>query len=130
MLLTGIAPAYLRAQPAGAAGASFEVAVNPLWWPPGKVAGRYLAPYLAGHNPLTRNETLADLPPSSHDPAKVRGLHDEARELALTFADRDGADGHFHSALEWLEVIERLDGVLPPGYLEKRAEWQLGAARE
>jgi len=48
----------------------------------------------------------------------------------LTFADRDGADGHFHSALEWLEVIERLDGVLPPGYLEKRAEWQLGAARE
>ncbi len=130
MLLTGIAPAYLRAQPAGAADASFEAAVNPLWWPPVKIAGRYLAPYLAGHNPLTRNETLADLPPSSHDPAKVQGLHDEARELALTFAERDSADGHFHSALEWLEVIERLDGVLPPGYLEKRAEWQVGAARE
>jgi hypothetical protein len=37
----------------------------------------------------------------------------------LIFADRDAADGHFKSALQWLDVIERLDGVLPPGYLEK-----------
>ncbi len=129
MLLTGIAPAYMRAQPAGAAGASFETAVNPLWWPPSKIAGRYLAPYLAGHSPLTREQTLADLPLSTQDPARVQSLHEEARELALTFAERDGADGHYHSALEWLEVIERLDGVLPPGYLEKRAEWQDAAAR-
>ncbi len=124
MLLTGIAPAYLRAQLEGAAGSSFEVAVNPLWWPPGKLAGRYLAPYLAGHNPLAREETLADLPPSTQDPARVQGLHDEAHELALTFAERDAGDGHFDSALQWLEVIERLDGVLPPGYLEKRDVWR------
>jgi sulfide:quinone oxidoreductase len=124
MLLTGIAPTYMRAQAAGADGDSFETAANPLWWPPGKIAGRYLAPYLAGHNPLTRDETLADLPPSIQDPARVQGLHDEARQLALTFAERDAADSHFESALQWLEVIERLDGVLPPGYLKKRAEWQ------
>lgn len=124
MLLTGIAPAYLRAQFGDADGDSFEQAVNPLWWPPGKVAGRYLAPYLAGHNSLTRDQTLADLPPSTDDPGKTRGLHDEARDLALTFADLDSADGHFDSALQWLEVVERLDGVLPAGYLEKRARWQ------
>lgn len=129
MLLTGIAPAYLRARTDDAAGGSSEVALNPLWWPPGKIAARYLAPYLAGHNPLAREQTLEDLPHSSEDPARIRGLHEEARELALTFAERDGADGHYDSALQWLEVIERLDGVLPPGYLEKRAEWQQAASR-
>jgi sulfide:quinone oxidoreductase len=124
MLLTGIAPTYLRAQIAGTTGDSFELAANPLWWPPSKIAGRYLAPYLASHNPLTRDKTLEDRPPSTRDPARIQESHDEARELALTFAERDAADHHFKSALEWLEVIERLDGVLPPGYLHKRTEWQ------
>ena len=124
VLLTGIAPTYLRAQIAGTTGDSFETAANPLWWPPSKIAGRYLAPYLAGHNPLTRDETLQDRPPSTQDPARLQKSHDEARELALTFAEHDAADGHFKSALQWLEVIERLDGVLPPGYLHKRADWQ------
>jgi sulfide:quinone oxidoreductase len=124
MLLTGIAPTYLRAQIAGTTGDSFEIAANPLWWPPSKIAGRYLAPYLASHNPLTRDETLQDRPPSTRDPARIQESHDEARELALSFAERDAADRHFKSALQWLEVIERLDGVLPPGYLHKRADWQ------
>jgi sulfide:quinone oxidoreductase len=124
VLLTGIAPTYLRAQIAGTTGDSFEIAANPLWWPPSKIAGRYLAPYLAGHNPLTREETLQDRPASTQDPERLEESHDEARELAVTFADRDAADGHFKSALQWLEVIERLDGVLPPGYVQKRADWQ------
>jgi len=124
MLLTGIAPAYLRAQIAGGAGDSFEIAASPLWWPPSKIAGRFLAPYLAGHNLLIRDETLQDRPPSTRDPARIQESHDEARELALIFAERDAADRHFKSALQWLEVIERLDGVLPPGYLSKRADWQ------
>ncbi len=50
VLLTGIAPTYLRTQIAGSSEA-FEIAANPLWWPPSKIAGRYLAPYLASHNP-------------------------------------------------------------------------------
>ncbi len=124
MLLTGIAPTYLRAQIAGRTGDSFEIAANPLWWPPSKIAGRYLAPYLAGHNALTEDETLEDRSPWTRDPARLEQAHGEARELALTFAERDAADRHFKSALQWLEVIERLDGVLPPGYLNKRDEWQ------
>jgi sulfide:quinone oxidoreductase len=130
MLLTGIAPVYLRAQIAGTTGDSFETAVNPLWWPPSKIAGRYLAPYLAGHNQLTRDETLQDRAPSTQDHARLQESHDEARELALTFAERDASDGHFKSALQWLEVIERLDGVFPPGYLQKRVEWQDRAVSE
>ena len=125
MLLTGIAPTYLRAQIAGRTGDSFETATNPLWWPPSKIAGRYLAPYLACHNPLTRDETLQERAPSTQDSARLQASHDEARELALTFAEHDAADRHFKSALQWLEVIERLDGVLPPEYLDTRADWQV-----
>ncbi len=124
VLLTGIAPTYMRAQIAGSSGGSFEIAATPLWWPPGKVAGRHLAPYLAGHEPLSRDETLEDRRPSLEDPARLAESHEEARELALMFAERDAADGHFESALEWLDVLERIDGVLPPGFLQKRADWQ------
>ena len=129
MLLTGITPAYLRAQLEGDARRSGEASVSPLWWPPAKIAGRHLAPYLAGHDPLTRAETLADLEPSERDPARSERLHEEARELALAFAERDGTDRHFGSALEWLEVVEQLDGLLPAGYVEKRHRWRRAAGR-
>jgi sulfide:quinone oxidoreductase len=124
MLLTGIAPTYLRAQIAGRTGARFDATANPLWWPPSKIAGRYLAPYLVASNPLNRGDTLEDRPPLTRDAATLEQSHKEARELALTFADRDAADHHFKSALQWLEVLERLDGVLPSGYLQKKAVWQ------
>ncbi|MGA2319372.1 MAG: FAD-dependent oxidoreductase [Solirubrobacteraceae bacterium] len=126
MLLTGIAPVYLRAQIADS-GSSFETAANPLWWPPCKIAGRYLAPYLSGHSALTRGETLEDRPPSTEDPATLRESHEEARQLALTFAERDATGGHFESALKWLDVLEQVDGVLPPGYVRKRADWRARA---
>ena len=75
LLLTGTEPIYLRAEP-GAADRTQSVAARgrlpstaeaasdrPLWWPPAKVAGRYLAPYLATARP-SRLETavLADRP--------------------------------------------------------------------
>jgi len=123
MLLTGIAPTYLRTRIAGT-GDCFETATNPLWWPPTKIAGRYLAPYLADRSPLTRGQTLKDRPPSSEDRATLGESHEEARELALTFVEHDAADGHFKSALQWLEVLEQIDGVLPPGYVQKRADWR------
>jgi sulfide:quinone oxidoreductase len=47
LLLTGGVPHYLRAEVAGGLGDTSTVDIEPLWWPPGKVAGRYLAPYLA-----------------------------------------------------------------------------------
>jgi sulfide:quinone oxidoreductase len=44
LLLTGMAPRYLRAE-TGTARA--EVDTEPLWWPPDKIVGHYLAPFLA-----------------------------------------------------------------------------------
>lgn len=46
LLLTGLGPRFLRSD---VLDASSEVDMEPLWWPPGKIAGRYLAPFLAEH---------------------------------------------------------------------------------
>lgn len=45
-LLTGRLDRYLRREVDGAV-THGEAAEEPLWWPPGKVSGRYLTPYLA-----------------------------------------------------------------------------------
>jgi len=58
MLLTGGAPTYLRAEISGGRGVS-AVSNSPLWWPPAKVAGRYLAPYLALRPGLREGVPLA-----------------------------------------------------------------------
>ncbi|HET7856482.1 MAG TPA: FAD/NAD(P)-binding oxidoreductase [Gaiellaceae bacterium] len=42
LLLTGLTPRYLRAEAETSA-----VDTEPLWWPPAKVVGRHLAPFLA-----------------------------------------------------------------------------------
>jgi sulfide:quinone oxidoreductase len=47
LLLTGGTPRYLRAEVSGGRGEDWNVSEHALWWPPSKVAGRYLAPYLA-----------------------------------------------------------------------------------
>jgi len=47
LVITGGAPAYLRAELRGGRGPASEAAREPLWWPPGKIAGRYLGPFLA-----------------------------------------------------------------------------------
>jgi len=124
MLLTGVAPLYMRAEDGAESGSGGEVATNALWWPPTKIAGRYLGPYLAFAGSLERHIPLAERPPSDRDPQLVEAAHRDARALALTFAEADAHSGDFRSALSWLEIIERLDGVLPPGYLEIRAAWR------
>jgi sulfide:quinone oxidoreductase len=47
LVLTGGPPVYLRAEPVGGAGETSAFGLDPLWWPPGKIVGRYLAPFLA-----------------------------------------------------------------------------------
>ena len=46
-LLTGGPARYLRADISGAAGDDSLVSGEALWWPPNKLSGRYLAPYLS-----------------------------------------------------------------------------------
>jgi sulfide:quinone oxidoreductase len=56
LLLTGLTPRYLRADVAG--GAS-TIDTEALWWPPAKIVGRYLAPFLA--NQLGLSATLPEV---------------------------------------------------------------------
>ena len=53
LLLTGGVPAYLRSEITGGSGEASTIAAEPLWWPPAKIVGRYLAPFLAQHAGLT-----------------------------------------------------------------------------
>jgi sulfide:quinone oxidoreductase len=47
VLLTGAAPRYLQADISGAGGDDSTLSTDPLWHPPDRLAGRYLAPYLS-----------------------------------------------------------------------------------
>lgn len=47
ILLTGGTPLHLRAEPAGGQSEDSVAGDEFLWWPPAKIAGRYLAPFLA-----------------------------------------------------------------------------------
>jgi sulfide:quinone oxidoreductase len=50
VLLTGDAPLFLRRalfDPADPHGDTAALAAHPFWWPPDKIAGRYLAPFLS-----------------------------------------------------------------------------------
>jgi sulfide:quinone oxidoreductase len=47
LMLTGRRPAFMRAELTGGHGETSVIDSDPLWWPSGKVAARYLGPYLA-----------------------------------------------------------------------------------
>jgi sulfide:quinone oxidoreductase len=51
LLLTGMTPRFLRS---GAGARPSLVDTQPLWWPPAKIVGRYLTPFLAQHLGLSR----------------------------------------------------------------------------
>lgn len=66
LLLTGIEPRFLRAD--AEAGASI-VDTEPLWWPPAKIVGRHLAPFLAEH--LGLSDSLAERPKHGAVPIEI-----------------------------------------------------------
>jgi hypothetical protein len=110
VLLTGVAAAYLRADISGHRRAAPAASYTPLWWPPEKIAGRFLAPYLA------EQHQLAEMPEAAG--------RDEQRQLALRFAHDDAERGDYGSARAWLDVLERLDRVERPEPTELRERWE------
>jgi sulfide:quinone oxidoreductase len=62
LLLTGGTPEYMRAEIADGAATTTGISTEALWWPPGKIVGRYLAPFLA-----TRAGLVLSEPPSSRE---------------------------------------------------------------
>ena len=121
-LLTGEEPQFLRTEPDE--GAEAELSTSPLWWPPIKVAGPRLAPYLAREwagdpgDPIGLTE---DLTPTSEGNSEAE--HRAALELSLDFADLDALQGDLKGALRWLEIAERLNVTLPADYVEKQRQW-------
>ena len=143
LLMTGGAPLYLRCEPQRLAreatvaieatprrngGSGSAAAGQALWWPPAKVAARYLAPYLATARPVPLSaEALVDR--GAIPGAKVSDPeYEDALELALLLADCDAQWGDYRSALSALDAAEALQGALPSRYEAKRREW-LAAAR-
>lgn len=120
-MLTGDAPRYLRAAVDDPEGGEMSVA-TPLWWPPGKVAGRLLAAYLDRRDGGIPQPEAYDLDPSASGRASAEE-HEEAVKLALAAADADARWGDIKGALRWLDVAERLDLALPESYARKRQEW-------
>lgn len=62
VLLTGGPARYLRADISGGAGDDSTISAQALWWPPNKIAARYLAPYLSRQ---TGDAADVHLPPSA-----------------------------------------------------------------
>src|SRR5262245_44441859 len=52
LLLTGGPSTYLRSELGGGHGDTAMVSGEALWWPPAKIVGRYLAPFLAGREEI------------------------------------------------------------------------------
>jgi sulfide:quinone oxidoreductase len=140
LLLTGGAPLYLRCEPQrldrtatvaidaparrrgernGSAAGS-----QPLWWPPAKIAGRFLGPYLATARPdLLRPASLVDRVPV-HGRPPSESEYEDALQLALLLADCDARWGDYDSALSALDAAEVIAGTLPATYEAKRRSWQ------
>lgn len=121
-LLTGARPRFLRNDASGGSVATTAA----LWWPPGKIAGRYLAPLLAR---LSRDELppppMADLDAVfGNDPEAAEAGHREALALALAAADAEAGWGDTATALRWLDVAEQLNVTLPSEYAQLRERWR------
>jgi sulfide:quinone oxidoreductase len=133
LLLTGGAPLYLRSSLnlAGEpeSGTAHPTARRPasvasrraLWWPPAKIAGRYLAPLLAtARPPQLATAQLQDFASTAAD----RDDRDDARELALLLADEEAAMGDYGRALHALDAAAALTGgLLSPEWTRRREEW-------
>jgi hypothetical protein len=142
--MTSGAPLYLRCEPhrlsrqasvaidvpspSHSGPAAPSASDQPLWWPPAKIAGRYLAPYLSTARPAPLQAGLLADRVAIPGPALADAEHHDALELALLLAEGDARWGDYRSALAALEAAEALEGALPPEYETKRRMWQAEAA--
>jgi sulfide:quinone oxidoreductase len=96
LLLTGAEPRYLRRD--AAKGLPGVAAVEPLWWPPAKIVGRRLAPFLAartGAGEVPQADESAGIPVEVHlepeqraaEPPAIPASEDEATVEELMFTE-------------------------------------------
>jgi sulfide:quinone oxidoreductase len=102
-LLTSGAPLYLQSRASGQSLASTRA----LWSPPEKIAGRYLAPYLATARPSRlAAQPLLERVPAVTDRSGGRG---DAVILALAIARMEAGAGNPTRALQAIEAARALD---------------------
>ncbi len=121
-LLTPWGPRYLRRQ----ADAS-TISRTILWWPPTKVAGSRLGPYLAARSSGQRGavERFHDVEAVPGDrPLAHRSGHGDAFALALSSAQAAADRREFRRAVGWLQVAEDLELRLPASFQTKRIAWR------
>jgi sulfide:quinone oxidoreductase len=82
-LLTGGLARYLRADISGAAGDDSIVSGEALWWPPNKLCGRYLAPYLSSQ----LGEAADVMPQDEHAIPVETALDPVALDTRCTFGE-------------------------------------------
>ena len=129
LLLTGGAPLYLRSD--GTHGTSHRLAdaavsANALWWPPVKVAGRYLASLLGPDEPLGPGGGLLHDLRASAD--AERPEPENAAELALMLARESADRGDYVEALHTLDAAQSLSGgELPTEWERTRTLWEARA---
>jgi hypothetical protein len=121
-LITGEAPEFLRRSIGGRAPGLAAVG-HALWWPPTKLAGKYLGPYIARVVGEEQSRELVDLEPSA-EPGADQEEHQRAVSLVLAAADADARIGDFEGAIKWLSLVEQLNLVIPPRYVARRHEWR------
>jgi sulfide:quinone oxidoreductase len=140
LLITDGAPLYLRAEPHRLSrGTSVAIEARPLrrtapeasaasgqalWWPPAKIAGRYLSPFLATARPEPLSSELLTDRLAVPGPPLPEAEYQDALELALILADADARWGDYEAALSALDAAEALQGALPPEYEAKRRQWR------
>src|SRR5215207_597632 len=88
VLLTGRAPRYLRREITGGFGETSVVDLEPLWWPPAKIVGRYLAPFLGA-------VAGVEAPPGAAAPAGALDVEIELgpNEISAVTAPRAAVQG-------------------------------------
>ena len=125
ILLGGRKPLHMRSD---SGTVSSGQTVEPLWWPPGKVAGRYLAPYLATRPGDIPRPPLSDVEPPS--PGRPKTGTADALEMALVAADGSARAADYEGALRWLSAAEQLDVALPIEYARRRRDWRQALAQQ
>jgi len=58
LLLTGLTPRFMRAE---VGSNESQIDTEPLWWPPGKIVGRHLAPFLAAQLDVSHSPPRSDV---------------------------------------------------------------------
>ena len=120
-LITGGVPEFLRKPIGGSDEPTAAAEGRALWWPPEKIAGRYLARYPSS---TVEAGELVDIGPPA-DPGAAQAESERVVYLVLAAAEEDAARGDYEQALKWLSLVEELNLVIPPHYVARRHEWRL-----